>query len=329
MRGNPRQFPAFVFDRVLYPPAVQRTAQFLGYLALRFVICLIQALPLWTCAWLARCGASLMTDVIRMRAKVIDENLRHAFPDSTPQERRRLARGMWENLILFACEVFHTARKINDLNWPRYVSLRGEGHVLDLFLEERPTIMVTAHYGNFEFAGFFFSLLGHRIFSVARPLDNPFFDGYLRTFRGARGQMILAKQDDYDEILAVMDRGDILGVVGDQYAGSKGCFVEFFGRQASAYKSIAVLSLQYAAPIVVGTCRRVGGPLQYELHVHAELDPRTLPPEQANVKFITQWYTRALEQAIRQAPEQYWWLHRRWKDNRPARRQARQLPQAA
>lgn len=309
--------------------ALQRTSQFLGYLAVRFAVCLVQALPLWACACLARIIAVLMADVVRMRAKVIDENLRHAFPEKSRAERRRLARAMWESLVLFACEIFHTGRKITDLSWPRYLQLHGAGRVLEMFTTDRPTIVVTAHFGNFEFAGYFFSLLGHRICSVARPLDNPFLDRYIRGFRAARGQMILAKQDDFQEILAVMERGGVLGVVGDQYAGSKGCWVEFFGRPASAYKSIALLALQYDAPILVGTCRRVGEPLHYAIHLHGELDPRRLSSEQANVAYVTQWYTRQLEEAIRLAPEQYWWLHRRWKDNRPARRKGRKAEPGA
>jgi KDO2-lipid IV(A) lauroyltransferase len=117
--------------------------------------------------------------------------------------------------------------------------------------------------------------------------------------------------------------------VADQYAGSKGCWVEFFHRPASAHKAIALFALQHDAPIVVGYCRRMARPMQFELTIQGTLDPRSTDRSVNGVKEITQWYTTQIEKMVRQAPEQYWWLHRRWKDNRERHRKAKQAARAA
>jgi KDO2-lipid IV(A) lauroyltransferase len=107
-----------------------------------------------------------------------------------------------------------------------------------------------------------------------------------------------------------------LTFLADQYAGIKGCWVDFFGRPASVHKSIALLALENNARLSVCASRRLGRPMRFELYDYAEIDPRAV----GTVRELTQWYTSRLEELIRQSPEQYWWLHRRWKDPRPARR---------
>jgi KDO2-lipid IV(A) lauroyltransferase len=121
----------------------------------------------------------------------------------------------------------------------------------------------------------------------------------------------------------VLADGESMAFLADQYAGEKGCFVEFFGRPASAYKAIALLSLQNDAPMVVACTRRLGRPMRFEVDVSADIDPVTAEGDVGSVRELTQWYTARLEQAIRLAPGQYWWVHRRWKDRRAERRRER------
>ncbi len=302
---------------------VQRLGHYLSYLVVRVVICAAQALSLSTCHTAARGLAFLFNDVLRIRGKVVEENLRHAFTEWSPAWRRRLARRMWEHLFLFAVEVAHTSRKIHGSNWRRHIRMgdaQSEAALVRCVLDDRPLIMVASHFGNFELAGYILALLGYPVHTVARTLDNPFLDRFVNTFRGSTGQKILSKRGDLDKITDVLAGGGIMTFVADQYAGRKGCWVDFFSRPASAHKAIAILSLEHEAPLLVGHCRRVGGPLQYELHVTGVADPSSGDSHASGVRELTEWYTRQFEEKIRQSPEQYWWLHRRWKDNRPKRR---------
>src|SRR5262249_3383090 len=141
-----------------------------------------------------------------------------------------------------------------------------------------------------------------------------YVDRFLNEFRGMTGQYILSKTGSAPQIEAILARGGILALLGDQHAGPKGCWVDFFGRPASSHKAIALFTLANDAPTLFCYARREGGMLKQRMGTDSVLDPLTMPGDMRNVTSITEWYTKQLEHTIRQAPEQYWWLHRRWRD---------------
>lgn len=296
-----------------------RFVDYAVYLLVRVFICIVQALSLEMGTRLARGLAWLACDVFRIRAGVVDENLSHAFPQCPPAQRRTLARQMWEHLFLLVLEVAHAPRKIHETNWRHYVRLSGTDPLVRALLDDRPLVLVTGHFGNFEIGGFMLGILGFPTYAVARNLDNPYLDRFVSRFRRATGQYLIPKNGGYEQILVVLAGGGAVSFLADQYAGPKGCWVEFFGRKASAHKGIALLALEHDAPVAVCCARRLGRPLHFELHVQAMVDPRQTDAGVGTLPLMTQWYTRHLEAMIRQAPEQYWWLHRRWKDPRPKR----------
>lgn len=289
------------------------------YFVVRVLICIVQAMPVRSGRVLARWLAWLFCKVLRVRAAVVDDNLKHAFPLLSAEQRGALALAMWEHLFLLVLEVAQAARKIHHTNWREYAVLRNEEVLVRMLLSERPVIVVTGHLGNFELGGYLLGILGFPTFTVARTLDNPFLDRFVNRFRAATGQYIIPKKGGYDQMLSVLASGGTMTFLADQYAGPKGCWVEFFGRPASAHKAIALLSLENDAPIAVCAARRNGPAMQIELLVHAVADPRDCPSWGDPVRYVTQWYTARLEELIRQTPDQYWWLHRRWKDTRPTR----------
>jgi KDO2-lipid IV(A) lauroyltransferase len=286
---------------------------YLVYLVVRGFVCLVQCLRLETCEEIAGWLGWLAQDVLRIRRRVVEENLRHAFPDRTDAWRNDLARRMWRHLFLMVTEIAHTSRKIHPNNWRDHVSLRDADVIMRGLYEDRPLLLVTGHYGNFETSGYMLGLYGFKTYVVARTLDNPFLDRFVNQFRASRGQRILPKQGSVAEIEKLLAENGALAVVADQHAGPKGCWVDFFGRPASAHKAIALFSLQHSAPMVVTYARRTGGMLQYEVGSSGSLDPRDVTASDP-VRFMTEWFTRRLEEIIREEPSQYWWIHRRWKD---------------
>jgi len=279
----------------------------------------VQAMRLETGQRMARWLARLFSDVLRVRSGVVDENLAHAFPELSAGDRRRLARQMWEHLFLLVLEVAHVPRKVHETNWRRFLRLRNTAPLIRHLISRRPVIVVTGHFGNFEVGGYALGILGFPTHSVARTLDNPYLDRFLARFRGATGQHLIPKNGGYEQILNVLGGGGTMAFLADQYGGEKGCWVEFFGRPASAYKAIALLALEHDAPLAVCYARRLDRPMQFEMVTHGLADPRDTPGDVGSVHELTQWYTRGLEEGIREAPEQYWWLHRRWKDMRKQR----------
>ncbi len=292
---------------------------YLVYLLVRVLICFAQAIRIETGQRLARGLAWVANDLLRIRRGVVDENLRHAFPSLSEESRRQLARRMWEHLFILALEVANAPRKIHETNWRNYVKLGDVADLMRFLLGDRPTVIVTAHFGNFELGGFMLGLLGFPTHTVARNLDNPYLDRFVNRFRSATGQHIIAKNGGYDEILRVLASGGTMSFLADQYAGPKGCWVEFFGRPASAHKAIALLSLEHDAPMAVCGARRLDQPMHFEMQVMGIADPRDAEDGVGSVRQLTQWYSGLMETMIRQSPEQYWWLHRRWKAPPPAR----------
>jgi KDO2-lipid IV(A) lauroyltransferase len=298
----------------------KRVGDYLVYLAVRVFVCTVQAMRLESCERVAAGLATLATDVLRLRRDVIEENLSIAFPRLDPARRRRLVWRMWRHLFLMVAEIAHSPRKIHPSNWRRYITIRDRLAVKALLDDGRPKVFVSGHFGNFELCAFALGLWGYPTYNVARPLDNPFLHDFVNRFRGMTGHSVLPKRGSSTEIERVLAGGGLVGVLGDQAAGAKGCWVDFFGRPASTHKAVAVFALSNNAPLLVGYARRLGRPLCYEIGVEAIADPKTMPPELTDVNRLTQWHAAALERLIRRDPEQYWWVHRRWKGAPPARK---------
>ncbi|MDR0608544.1 MAG: lipid A biosynthesis acyltransferase [Planctomycetaceae bacterium] len=295
---------------------------YLVYLLIRVLFCVVQSLSLRVGHTLARGLAWLFTYLIPIRRSLLHENIQTAFPEKTPEERQQLILLMWEHLFLMGIEIALANRKIHNLNWKSYIQLTGVLPLLSLLHQNRPVILVTGHFGNFEIGGFSLGILTYPSNSVARSLDNPFLNRFIKDFRESTGQFLVSKNGGAPDILRVLEHNGLMAFLADQSAGPKGCMVDFFGKPASTFKAIALLSLQFNAPIVVCySLRKINEngefePMNFEMFITGILDPLHLPPDIQNVKEITQWYTLKLEEGIRNRPEQYWWLHRRWKQRK-------------
>lgn len=293
---------------------IRRITDYLVYLIVRLMMCVIQSLSMDTAVSIVKTLAWIVTYAVPVRRDVLKKNFDIAFPNLPPKERLDLTYHMWEHLLLMGVEVAFASRKIHATNWRHYIKLVNTQEIGKYFHQERPVIMITAHFGNFEAGGYFLGILGYPSFAVARTLDNPYLDRFVNRFRESTGQYLVPKNDGYDQIIEVLDRKDMMAFLADQSAGPKGCWVDFFGHPASAYKAMALLSLQYDAPIIVCySTRREETPLRFEIEAAGILDPRNLPDDIGNVKEITQWFTSLLENHVRKKPNQYWWLHDRWK----------------
>ncbi len=219
-------------------------------------------------------------------------------------------------------EMLHIPRKLHPNTWRDRITLVGHEKVLDRLLKGGPLIMLTGHFGNWEMAGYLFGVFGFPPNSVARALDNPYLDRYLKSFRERTGQKMIAKKGGYDEMLEVLRTGGVLSFLADQDAGERGMFVDFFGRPASTHKAIALMAIEHHAPVVVGYARRIGPGFRYEVGCTELFEPEEWTGTADDARLLTQRYTSALEAIIRKDPEQYLWLHRRWK-HQPKPKKAR------
>ena len=295
----------------------------LVYLAVRLVLCLIQSLRLETGYALARLIGLLGYHLNQRHRLVAEDNLRRAFPGRYSQaELDAIVRAVYVHFASIIIEIAHIPRRLRDTTWHQHIQVRNTEPIVRLILGGRPVILMTAHFGNWEMAGYSMAVFGFKPYSVARALDNPYVERLIRTFRTRTGQEIIYKRGAFDQVSAVMQRGALVAFLSDQDAGQRGVFVEFFGRPASSHKGVALLSLQHDAPVCVGFARRMGCGFQYEVWVEEVIDPRDYRSLPDPVRSITQQCAWAVERAVRQAPEQYLWLHRRWKHQPVANKEA-------
>ncbi|MFM9195106.1 MAG: lysophospholipid acyltransferase family protein, partial [Planctomycetia bacterium] len=273
----------------------------------------IPTLPRSLCERYARASSDLLANRVKIRRRVVRDNLRQAFPEWTPEQSREAARGMWEHLILMVVEIAHADRVIRKTTWRKHLRIHGMERLVRELWADRPKVILSGHYGNFELAAYLFGVFGFRIYSVARVLDNPLLDRFVTRFRESRGQVILPKKGSAPDVALVLEDNGAIGLLGDQAAGPKGCWVDFFGRPASVHTAIGVFSLSSSAPMLVCSATRRRGLFDYDLRLEGVADPAVGGPETADLKAISQWYTSLLERAIRREPAQYWWVHRRWR----------------
>jgi KDO2-lipid IV(A) lauroyltransferase len=292
--------------------ALRRIAE---YAALRLWAVIIGCFPIeWnlvTARWMGRIWWLVMK---RHRDRALD-NLRPALGDRYNESQlREIARRSFEHFVqLYLVEAVLTPRLISEWSWARYAELHNLGPAMRALLRERGCILLTGHFGNYELLGYTMCRLGIPLYAVMRPLDNPLINRYLERTRAAGGLSLLYKKGVSAIAGELLDRGGALSFIADQDAGRKGLFVEFFGRKASTYKSIGLLAMQTRVPIVVGYAARVRRGFHYRIGIERVIQPGEWDAQADPLLWITQTFTAALEAAVRRWPEQYLWVHRRWK----------------
>jgi KDO2-lipid IV(A) lauroyltransferase len=285
----------------------------LAYLALRFTMVFLNLFRIETNLETA-CflGRLLWKYYHRGRQRALD-NLRASFPEKSEQWIWQTGRRSFEHLVMLTIDVLFTPRLVGKYNWRHYSRYKNTERIKWLIHEERGLLLVTAHYANFEIIGYLLGLFGFNIYSIARPLDNKFINRYLYGVRRRVGQRIIDKKGAAELMDRLVSNGATLCFIADQDAGRKGVFVDFFGRQASTYKSIGLLAITENIPIGIGCSRRIGNRFFFEISVNRIIFPNEWADKDDPLKWVTAEYTKAIEQFVREDPSQYWWLHRRWK----------------
>lgn len=291
------------------------------YAVVRCAVMILQMFPVdWNLKTARIAGAFWFRAIRRHRQRACD-HLRLAYGSQlTESEVERLARQSMQQVAMMVIEMIFTPRLINEWTWPRHVRLKGIQDAMDVLISKRGAILVTGHYGNWELVGFMLATLGFPLTAVMRPLDNPYLNRFLMDVRARRGLKLLYKKGATQSAGDILSGGGILGFIADQNAGHKGLFVDFFGQSASTYKSIGLLAMEYNVPIVVGCARRVNERFRYEVECNRVVRPEEWADREDPLFWVTQEYTRSIEQLVRQAPEQYLWMHRRWKTRPPQER---------
>ena len=292
----------------------------------RTLVCVLTMFDVQTNLRSAAAIGRLMYRMDKRHRRRTHEHLRLAFPEISAEQRDDLACRSFEHFVQLLIEICHTPRLIHRDGWAARMRLVRLGGAIEIFNSGKPAIMITGHVGNWEVLGYLLAVLGVPLHAIARPLDNPLISDWLYGQRQRRGMQIITKWGATQRMLNVLDGGGNLGFVADQNAGDKGLFVPFFGKLASTYKSIGLLAMERRIAIVCGYAHRLDGRFQYELGTTDIIYPDDWQRQPDPLYYITARYMRAIELMITRQPDQYLWMHRRWKSRPRFERAGKPMP---
>ena len=302
-------------------------ADWTQYAALRLTLGFIEPFPPDQAIQSAKAFATLYARCARKRTERARVNIARSFPDLTREQSDRIALDSVRNMFeLFMVDAMVMPKVVAEWSWQRHVHFGRFDDALDLLLSDRPCIFLTGHIGNWELLGYVIALLGFRMTALARPLDNPLVSDWLFRSRQLSGLQVITKWGATEELQRIVQSGGKIAFVADQNAGDDGLFVPFFGRLASTYKSIGLLAMRYRLPIVAGMAARIDERFQYEISALDMILPEEWETQEDPLFYITARYSRAIETMVRAAPEQYLWIHRRWKSRPKFEREGLPMP---
>lgn len=249
--------------------------------------------------------------VIRYHRRDANDALARAFPERSESERERLLDRMYENLGMNLVESLRLRRHgrayvQTNVVWENRDLLQG------VYEQGRGVLLLTAHTGNWELLCATMPVLGFPLTIVAKPIKNKALHAYTNEVREQFGLKVLPSQGSYRGCLRALQRGDLLGFVLDQnMIRREGVFVDFLGRPACTTAGLAHLAARTGVPVVpMFAERRADG--MHVLHIRPPLAP---PPDmsEASLQAATQRYTAEIECFVREHPDQWIWIHRRWR----------------
>ncbi len=248
--------------------------------------------------------------VPRLRRTAL-RNLELAYPAMAPAERERIVEGVFHSIARLLV-VFARLPRIGAGNLKRWIRCEGMEHFAEAKKRGRGVLFATAHLGNWELSAFAHALMAEPMHVVVRPLDNPLLDRLVERRRTLTGNRVIAKREFARPILAALRRNEAVGVLIDQNTTPEhGVFVDFFGVPACAGTGFARLAAHSGAPIVPGFAVWSDTERRYVL--------RFYPPVEitGDAARDTARLQGVLEGVVREYPDQWLWVHRRWKTRPP------------
>jgi len=245
------------------------------------------------------------------------ENLKHAFGDKkTPIEIKKIAIKVFENLGRNAGELINFP-KINNRNIDRLVSIEGLDIVDSSFAMGKGTMILTAHFGNWELVGLMFRIKGYPGVTIGRKIYFYKYDNWLNQLRRAQDVNVIYRDESPRKMLKVLKDNKILGIVADQDVDSvEGVFINFFGKPAYTPIGPVVLAKATGASLIPTFIIREGN--RHRLVMEKPVELVDTGNKEADIITNTQRWSDIVESYIRRYPEQWVWMHRRWKTNPPS-----------
>lgn len=260
-------------------------------------------------------GMAIFYGAKRLRS-VGQQNLQLAFPQTAQADRETLLRAEYRQLGHHLAE-FARMPRYSRQTLERMIDYEGLEHFERASAKGRGVLVLTGHLGAWELSSFFHSIMGHPMGLVIRRLDNPLINRYVNRIRCMHGNRVLPKDDFARSLLLEMKAGRTVGILMDtNMTPPQGTFVPFFGVPACTGSGLARIARKTGAAVLPGFLLEVPGG-RYRLHFGEEIELDVTDDSELDAISNTGRFTAVLEKYIRRYPEQWLWMHRRWK-TRPA-----------
>lgn len=292
----------------------------LEYLTVRAFLFGLGVLPRPLARWVGGCiGLLAWASLPRLR-RVGLRNLQLALPERGRAEHGRILRASFVAQGWQLAE-FAQMRRYSATQAQGFIRYDGLEHFLAARKGGRGVLVLTAHLGAWELSSFFHSLMGYPMGLVIRRLDNQRVDTLVNGIRTAHGNRVLHKDDFARGLLKAMHGGETVGILMDtNMTPPQGVFVPFFGTEACTASGLARVALRSGAAVLPGFLLWEPGERRYVLHFGPELNLTRTGNAEADALANTAMFTHTLETYIRRYPEQWLWVHRRWKTRPPGGR---------
>lgn len=245
--------------------------------------------------------------------KTAEFNLHLAFPEWNDEQRKNVMRKMVRNLGWMAAE-FARFPRITKANIEKVIILDGHENFLEAQRRGKGVLYLTGHIGAWELSSFAHALYGYPLHYMARPLDNKRLDALVNSYRCASGNQPIFKNESARLMLKILKEAGTIGILADQNTmPEEGVFVDFFGKAACTTSGIARVALHTGAAVVPGYAYWDESIQKYRLRFEPPVELVRTGDAERDVFENTQRFTKVIEEIIRKYPDQWVWVHARWK----------------
>jgi Kdo2-lipid IVA lauroyltransferase/acyltransferase len=274
-------------------------------------------LPRGLARWLAEILAFLVYSFLGRLRRVGVRNLALAFPGLSSHATEIILRGVYRSLAWQLVEFCRMARYTRE-NTRHWLRTEGLEHFEAAQARGKGVLIVTGHLGAWELSSFYHSLMGQPMGMVIRRLDNRLLDAYVNRIRCLHGNFVLHKDDFGRGLLTAMHEGGTVGILMDtNMTPPQGAFVRFFGIEACTATGLGHVARKTGAAVLPGFMLWEAAERSYVLHFGQEIEMPRTEDVAADILAGTQMCTSAIESWIRRYPDQWLWIHRRWKTRPP------------
>ncbi len=239
-------------------------------------------------------------------------NLRCAFPEKDVEEIVKIAKGVYRTIGTIAGEFFDIPYLTKE-NIGKLVEVEGLENAAQAYEKKKGVLFIGAHFGNWELSAAAFSLYVRPATVIYRPLDNPVLDELVRYVRSSPGNIPLAMAHAMRPMIRTLKNNEAIGLLIDQnMAWQEGVFVDFFGRPACTTDGPALLAMHSGAAVIPAYLARLPDG-RYRLVIEKEIELVHTGDRNADAIANTQLFTKRIEEIVRRYPDQWLWIHQRWK----------------